>query len=106
MASVRVLGRAADPVTRTVEVRVTVPASWPTGIAVTAMFPAGRHEGIAVPASAIVRRGQLTGIRVLMGDAAVLRWVRLGRSVSPAEGYDSARVEVLSGLEAGDEIVP
>jgi len=103
---VRVIARAADPATRTVEVRVTAPPSWRTGVAVTGLIPAGRHEGIAVPASAIVRRGQLTGLRVLMGDAIVLRWVRLGRPVSPAAGRDSARVEVLSGLEAGDEIVP
>lgn len=106
-APVRVIARTADPVTRTVEVRATVPREWPSGIAVTGLVPAGRHEGIAVPASAIVRRGQLTGVRVLMGDAVVLRWVRLGRMVGPAAGGpDSARVEVLSGLEAGDLIVP
>lgn len=103
---VRVIARAADPATRTVEVRVTAPPTWRTGVAVTALIPAGRHEGIAVPASAIVRRGQLTGVRVLMGDAVVLRWVRLGRPLPTAERSDSARVEVLSGLEAGDEIVP
>lgn len=104
-APVRVVARAADPVTRTVEVRAIVPAGWPTGIAVTALLPAGRHLGIAVPRSAIVQRGQLTGVRVLMGDAVVLRWVRLGRVVGPA-APDSSRVEVLSGLEAGDRIVP
>jgi RND family efflux transporter MFP subunit len=106
-APVRVIARAADPQTRTVEVRVTVPRDWPSGIAVTGLVPAGRHQGIAVAASAIVRRGQLTGVRVLMGDAVVLRWVRLGRLVGPvAGGPDSARVEVLSGLEPGDLIVP
>jgi multidrug efflux pump subunit AcrA (membrane-fusion protein) len=103
---VRVIARAADPATRTVEVRVTAPPTWRTGVAVTALIPAGRHDGIAVPASAIVRRGQLTGVRVLLGDAIVLRWVRLGRAVSSVAGPDSARVEVLSGLAAGDEIVP
>ena len=103
---VRVIARAADPATRTVEVRVTVPPAWRTGLAVTALIPAGRHEGIAVPASAIVRRGQLTGVRVLMGGAVVLRWVRLGRPLSTIERTDSTLVEVLSGLEAGDEIVP
>ena len=105
-AAVRVIARTADPVTRTVEVRATVPREWPSGIAVTGLVPAGRHQGIAVPASAIVRRGQLTGVRVLMGDAIVLRWVRLGRMVGPvAVEPDSALVEVLSGLEAGDLIV-
>jgi RND family efflux transporter MFP subunit len=105
-APVRVIARTADPVTRTVELRVIVPRDWPSGIAVTALVPAGRHQGIAVPESAIVRRGQLTGVRVQMGDAVVLRWVRLGRAVASAGGPDSARVEVLSGLEPGDLIVP
>lgn len=105
-ATVRVIARTADPVTRTVEVRATVPREWPSGIAVTGLVPAGRHQGIAVAASAIVRRGQLTGVRVLMGDAVVLRWVRLGRVVASAGAPDSARVEVLSGLEPGDLIVP
>jgi RND family efflux transporter MFP subunit len=103
---VRVMARAADPATRTIEVRVRVPASWRSGLAVTALVPAGRHAGIAVPASAIVRRGQLTGVRVLMDDVVVLRWVRLGRPIAPLAGSAAARVEVVSGLEPGDEIVP
>ena len=106
-APVRVIARAADPLTRTVELRAVVPPTWPTGVAVTALVPAGMHEGIAVPAGAIVRRGQLTGVRVVMGDAVVLRWVRLGRTIGVSRGEpDSVRVEVLSGLEPGDRIVP
>jgi RND family efflux transporter MFP subunit len=105
-APVRVIAGAADPVTRTVEVRVVVPPNWPSGVAVTALVPAGMHEGITVPAGAIVRRGQLTGVRVVMGDAVVLRWVRVGRTVGGSRGPDVARIEVLSGLEAGDRIVP
>jgi RND family efflux transporter MFP subunit len=105
-AAVRVIARAADPVTRTVEVRAVLPSTWPTGVAVTALVPAGMHEGIAVAAGAIVRRGQLTGVRVVMGDAVVLRWVRLGRTIGVWRGEpDSVRVEVLSGLEPGDQIV-
>ncbi len=103
---VRVIARAADPVTRTVELRIATPRDWRTGVAVTALVPAGVHAGVAVPASAIVRRGELTGLRVVMDDAVVLRWVRLGRPVVSADGGDTGRVEVLSGLEAGDRIVP
>ncbi len=103
-APIRVMARSADPVTRTVEVRVSVPATWPTGVALTGLVPAGTHIGIAVPASAVVRRGQLTGVRVVSGDQVVVRWVRLGRAV--AGSTDTARVEVLSGLAPGDRLVP
>jgi multidrug efflux pump subunit AcrA (membrane-fusion protein) len=47
----------------------------------------------------VIRRGQLTGVNVIAGDRAVLRWVRLGRTVGD-------QVEVLSGLEAGERILP
>ena len=103
-APIRVVARSADPATRTVEMRVIVPSDWPTGIALTGFVRAGVHTGVAVPARAVVRRGQLTGVRVLAGDQVVVRWVRLGRPV--AGPSDSARVEVLSGLEPGDRIVP
>ncbi|HEU5170629.1 MAG TPA: efflux RND transporter periplasmic adaptor subunit [Gemmatimonadales bacterium] len=103
-APIRVVARSADPATRTVEVRVIVPPDWPTGVALTGLVPAGVHTGVAVPASAVVRRGQLTGVRVLSGDQVVMRWVRLGRPVAGPKG--TARVEVLSGLEPGDRFVP
>jgi RND family efflux transporter MFP subunit len=103
-APIRIMAGSADPATRTVEVRVIVPPDWPTGVALTGLVPAGVHTGVAVPASAVVRRGQLTGVRVISGDQIVLRWVRLGRPVAGAG--DMERVEVLSGLEPGDRIVP
>jgi RND family efflux transporter MFP subunit len=108
VAPVRAVAAGADPRTRTVEVRVTLPADWPTGIAVTALVPGREVSTIAIPAHAVVRRGQLTGVRVLTDDGAVLRWIRLGRAVSPEqrrEGVDQERVEVLSGLAVGDRIV-
>jgi len=106
-ATVRAVASGADPRTRTVEVRADLPATWPTGIAVTAMVPAGVREGIAIPESAVVRRGQLTGVRVVTETGATLRWIRLGRRIQPfgEEGATEARVEVLSGLESGDRIV-
>jgi len=99
-ATVRAVAAGADPMTRTVEVKAALPAHWPTGIAVTGLVPAGTHDGIAIPAHAVVRRGQLTGVRVLAGDDVVVRWVRLGRSLGSGE-----QVQVLSGLEPGDRVV-
>jgi len=99
-APVLLVASGADPMSKTMEVRVVLPADWPTGVSVTALIPSGVIQAITVPASAIVRRGQLTGVQVVTDHGVALRWVRLGRSVGEGE-----RVEILSGLSAGDEIV-
>lgn len=98
-APVRVVSAGADPFSKTVEVRVTLPSDWPTGVSLTALVPTGTTQAVTIPSGAVVRRGQLTGVRVVTPDGAALRWIRLGRTV----GQD--RVEVLSGLSAGDEIL-
>jgi RND family efflux transporter MFP subunit len=98
-ARVRAVAGGADAATRTVEVRATVPADWPSGVAVTGLIPTGLRPGISIPVTAVVHRGQLTGVRVIAGDQSVLRWVRLGRTLGD-------RVEVLSGLQPGERIVP
>ena len=94
--------------TRTVQVRASLPDDWPTGVAVTALIPAGTKTGVAIPERAVVRRGQLTGVRVMTSEGELLRWIRLGRTVAPVPTGDrteQARVEVLSGLEPGERIV-
>ncbi|MBT8396034.1 MAG: efflux RND transporter periplasmic adaptor subunit, partial [Gemmatimonadetes bacterium] len=75
-----------------------LPADWPTGVSLTALVPGGTTRAVTIPVDAVVHRGQLTGVRVVTADGVALRWIRLGRAVG--EG----RIEVLSGLEAGDEI--
>jgi RND family efflux transporter MFP subunit len=99
-ATVRAIAGGADPWTRTVEVKAELPADWPTGVSVTALVPAGTAEGVAIPRSAVIHRGQLTGVRVVTADGVAVRWIRLGRS---AGGDDL--VQVISGLEPGDRIV-
>lgn len=98
-APIRAVAGGADPMTRTVEVKVLLPPDWPTGTSATALIPTTPRVTIAIPWSAVVRRGQLTGVRVVTQNAVVLRWIRLGRTI------DGTRVEVLSGLEPGDRIV-
>ena len=51
-----------------------------------------------MPASAVVRRGEMSGVYVVDANgAARLRQVRLGRA-------DEARIEVLAGLSAGERV--
>lgn len=103
LAPIRAVASGADPRTRTVEVRVTLPPDWPTGVAVTAFIPGETRRAVTIPVSAVVRRGQLTGVRVVTERGPVLRWIRLGRAVTSDSGDEA--VEVLSGLETGERIV-
>jgi hypothetical protein len=77
-------------------VRLSGPAALTPGLAAVAELPAGGRSALEVPASAIVRRGQLEGVFLFAPDSTLrLRWIRLGRE------RDST-VEVLSGLVPGD----
>ena len=98
-APVRAVAAGADPMSKTVEVRVTLPADWPTGVSVSALVPGGTSRAVTIPSRAVVRRGQLTGVQVVTSNGTALRWIRLGRAVGEGQ------VEVLSGLNEGDEIV-
>ena len=70
------------------------------GGAATLRVPDGTRTAILVPARALVREGDLVGVRVMSGGTPMLRWVRPGGE-TPAAGL----VEVLSGLTAGDVIL-
>ena len=60
--------------------------------------PARDAPAILVPNGAVVRQGDLTGVRAVADGQPTLRWVKLGRT---ADGM----TEVLSGLAAGDTVV-
>jgi len=98
IAAIRTVAGGADPRSRTVEVRALLPADWPTGLSLTGYIPAGTREAVVIPDSVIVRRGQLTGVRVVTDGRVTLRWVRLGRAVP------GGMVEVLSGLADGERV--
>lgn len=92
---------SADPGSRTFAVKVLVDN--PDGRIRSGMFarvrlPKGSRAGLLVPSATIVREGQLEGVYVLRDGVARLRWVRLGRAYGE-------RVEVVSGLSAGDRVV-
>ena len=98
IAAIRTVAGGANPRSRTVDVRAVLPADWPTGLSLTGYVPAGTREALVIPDSVVVRRGQLTGVRVVTDDRVTLRWVRLGRAVP------GGMVEVLSGLVDGEKV--
>ena len=91
----------ADPATRSFIVKVDLPAGADlrSGLFGRAFFAQGERPSMLVPATSVVERGQLQGVYVIGQDrVAALRYVTLGRP-------SGDRVEVLSGLQAGDLLV-
>jgi RND family efflux transporter MFP subunit len=93
-----------DPATHTVQLRITLPVAQQglaPGLFARVWLPttaAGAPSRLYVPASAVLRRAELTGVYVVDAQGApVLRQVRLGR----AQG---STVEVLSGVSAGERV--
>ncbi|HEX6943157.1 MAG TPA: hypothetical protein VF128_09545, partial [Gemmatimonadaceae bacterium] len=64
----------------------------------TVTIPGAPRKAFLIPVAALVRNGDLAGVRVQTGGRIVTRWVRLGNT-------RAGTVEVLSGLAAGDSIV-
>jgi len=91
---------AADPQSRAFEVKVSLgdAEGLSSGMyARVALAGAGR-SALLVPATAIVQRGQLSGLYVVKDGRLHFRLVRTGRRVDD-------RVEVLSGLKEGTMLV-
>jgi hypothetical protein len=65
------------------------------GSSATLRIPGGVRRAVRIPAAALVREGDLTGVLLRSGER---RWVRVGRA-------EEGRIEVLSGLRAGEIIL-
>lgn len=92
----------ADSQTHVVRARVYLPDNLEgvlPGMFVRTHFVIGKARKLLVPAAAVLRRGELTGVYV-MDDKALphLRQVRLG------ESQPGADIEVLAGLAAGEKV--
>lgn len=92
----------ADPGTHTVELRLDLPEGLdgvvPGSFARVWLASASRTTRLYVPASAVVRRAELTAVYVLGADGRpLLRQVRIGRASGDS-------VEVLSGLAEGERV--
>lgn len=92
----------ADAATHVSQVRVTlpdVPEATP-GMFARVHFITGQSEKLTVPASAVLRRGEVAAVYVQSADNRLsLRQLRLGDAVGQGE------IEVLAGLSAGDKVV-
>lgn len=89
----------ADPASRTVLVKLDLPTDARLHPGLFGRLTIVSHEGqaIAVPSSAVVRRGQLEEVFVIDGGVAHLRLVRTGRE-------HDGMTDILSGLSK-DEVV-
>ena len=92
---------AADPASHAVRIRVELPALDPApapGTTAKVVFPAAAGDPrVRIPASALVRRGELNAAYVLSDGRLTLRQLRLG-----ARSGDE--VEVISGLAPGETV--
>lgn len=100
-----VLGRveeisgAADAVSRSISIKAALPA----GAARSGQFarfrvPHGESDILLVPAAALTRHGQMERVFVVTAGRAGLRLVKTGR-------LHADRLEILSGLAAGEQVV-
>jgi RND family efflux transporter MFP subunit len=91
---------AVDASSRAFTVKIDLPAiaSLRAGMFGRAQFPQSARQVLTVPSAAVIENGQLQSVMVAAQGVARNRLVTLGRRAS-------GRAEVLSGLEAGEQIV-
>ncbi len=90
----------ADPVSRTFLVKLDLPPidGLRTGQFGRVSVPVAETQLLLVPRAAVLKRGQMELVFVARDDRAVLRLVKTGKSLD-------GRVEILSGLEAGEAVI-
>ncbi len=93
---------AGDPASRSFTVKLGLAnpdGSLRSGMFARVELEGAVRQGLSVERSAVVRRGQLDGLYVASPEGVIqLRWIRTGRAFGD-------RIEVLSGLEAGERYV-
>lgn len=91
---------ASDPATRTFVVKISLPkeCQCQSGEYAKAALPVGEQKVLSVPRAGVVSRGELEGLFVADPSGLVqFRLVKTGKNLGE-------RVEILSGLEAGDRV--
>ena len=100
-AAIEEIVPSADPGSRSFVVKLTLGEArglYP-GMYGRVAIPTGQVRELRIPAAAVMRVGQLEYVSVRTADVIERRFVRSGRSA--ADGT----VEVLSGLDAGEQVV-
>lgn len=98
--SVTEIQPASDPATRSFAVKLSLPsdAGLTPGLFLRAQRSAATGSALLIPLAALVHRGQLTGVYVVEAKILHFRLVKIGPQLGD-------RVEILSGLSAGETIV-
>lgn len=101
-ARIEELVPAADPGSRSFMVKAQVDGGGTLlpGMYARMLIPAGAEELVLVPADRVVSYGQLQIVWVVSEGHVDRRFIRTGREVRPG------MLEVLSGLDAGDAVIP
>ncbi len=99
-AQIEELAPAADPQSRTIAVKLSLPEAAATrpGSFGRLIQACGRHEALLIPTEAVVRIGQLEQVQVLTDDGPRRRLIRTGKT------YER-EIEVLSGLKEGETVL-
>ena len=98
--SVTEIQPASDPATRSFAVKLSLPsdAALTPGLFLRAKRQAATGSALLIPLAALVHRGQLTGVYVVEANILRFRLVKIGPRLGD-------KVEILSGLSAGETIV-
>jgi RND family efflux transporter MFP subunit len=101
VGAVREIIPSADPATHTFTVRVGIPDAFvPSGLSGRAVIAGDSSDRLVIPATAVHRRGGLELVVVRASDGtARTRAVKTGRTLG------GGRIEILSGLDAGEDVV-
>ncbi|MEI6033138.1 MAG: efflux RND transporter periplasmic adaptor subunit [Verrucomicrobiae bacterium] len=97
---VREMSPTADPNSRTLLVKLDLPATpgLRTGQFGRVAIPVSETSVLRVPASAIFRRGQMELVFIRNGKNAQLRIVKTGKPIAE-------EIEIVSGVNAGEQVI-
>jgi RND family efflux transporter MFP subunit len=99
--TVREIIPSADPATHTFTIKVTLPdVSVPSGLSGRAVVSGDISDRLVIPAGAVHHRGGLELVVVRAADGTART-----RAVTTGRALDGERIEILSGLDAGESVV-